>query len=353
MPTRTPVAQIKGPNGLRDFPLGRELGSGGEGRVYEVLERDDLVCKVLHRERLESTLPKLVAMISRQNEFAATQAICWPRCLVEEGGHPIGYVMPKASGKELQTSVFIPPLLRERYPLWTRRDLVRLAASILSHVLTLHKKGILLGDVNARNILVRPDCSTSLIDCDSFQIDGFLCPVGSVPYLAPELIGKDLKVERRTMDQENFAIATLVFMVLLPGKPPFSHRGGTDPASNVRKGHFPYPMGEQGPKGRPAGQWRYCWSHLPHSVKRAFYNAFGPDATPASRPSVDDWLDQMRRYGYALEKGYVSDVIFPTDYKVVEPEVLERWGVTSRRESEKEVALNRLRNLKGIKDIGW
>ena len=349
MPTPIPTIQIPGPNGLRDFRLGNELGSGGEGRVYEVLKRDDLVCKILHPERLESTLPKLKAMIAKGCEFAATPTICWPRCLVATGGKPIGYVMPKADGQELQTSVFIPPLLLKKYPLWTRKDLVRLAESLLGHILTLHKKGILLGDVNARNIFVRPNCCVSLIDCDSFQMDRFLCPVGSVPYLAPELIGRDLKVTPRTIQHENFAIATLMFMVLLPGKPPFSHQGGTDPASNVRKGHFPYPMGEQKPQGRPAGQWRYCWNHLPHSVKRAFYHAFGPDATPASRPSVHDWLYQMRRYRHALEKGYVSDVIFPTNYKVVKPERLEHYQREERRKVSKDAALDRLRNLKMLR----
>lgn len=349
MAKRFAAVQIPGTNGLRDLPLGSELGSGGEGRVYEVLERDDLVCKILHPERRHSTLPKIMAMISKQNEFVATPAICWPRCLVAESGLPIGYVMPKASGSELQRSVFIPPLLRKTYPSWTRLDLVRLAESILRGVQTLHEKSILLGDVNARNIMVRADSSISLIDCDSFQMGSFVCPVGSLPYLAPELIGLDLKVVRRTMAHENFAIATLIFMVLLPGKPPFSHRGGTDPASNVRKGHFPYPLDEQGSENRPDGQWRYCWSHLPRYVKEAFYEAFGRDSTTASRPSVRKWLEEMRRYRSDLGKGYVSDVIFPTDYKPkVDPIVQERVQERRRRKKATFASLQEGQEVEGV-----
>lgn len=340
--------QVPGLRGFEDLHLGREIGSGGEGCIYEVLERKGLVCKVLHPDRRDASMfEKLKAMVARRDELM-TKSICWPHCLVAESGRPVGYLMPRASGKELQRSVFIPPLLRKMHPSWTRQNLVSLAEAVLQSISTLHRKGILLGDVNARNILVRDDCSISLIDCDSFQVGEFMCPVGSVPYLAPELIGLDLKRQRRTMEHENFAIATLMFMVLLPGKPPFSHRGGTDPASNVRKGHFPYPLGDYTTHDRPAGQWGYCWSHLPHAVKRTFHAAFGPHATPTSRPSVEDWMGQMQRYRRALDQGWVSDVIFPSNFKVVRPEEMERHEERRRVRDAQLASLREGQEVKGV-----
>ena len=40
------------------------------------------------------------------------------------------------------------------------------------------------------------------------------------------------------MGNENFAVATLLFMIMLPGKPPYSQQGGEDPVSNIMKMNF-------------------------------------------------------------------------------------------------------------------
>lgn len=332
-----------------------EIGRGGEGVVYETDRHDGQVCKILHQSRrLKSTIEKLKLMIDLQVEHPA---ICWPTELVERGGETLGYLMPRASGKELQRTIFIRPLFEETCSDWTRIHLVHLTRTILKAVQHLHAKGVLLGDLNAQNIMVQDELNVFLVDCDSFQMGPFPCGVGTPPYLAPELYGIDLKSNLRTIEHELFAVATLVFMIFHPGKAPYSHRGGGDPAKNVLERHFPYPLGEHSQGKVPAGQWRYCWSHLPYFMKEAFHDAFGRDLQPSRRPRIDQWLKHMDRYEVHLAKGHVSDEIFPEDFKQLSEEQRTRYGVAVKVRSatveREDPALGCISSIPFGRDFGF
>ena len=298
--------------------LGGELGKGGEGITYET-DNPKLVCKIYQRDRLKQfTLDKLNLMISREIRHPE---ICWPVSLAYNSlGETIGYLMPKATGKELQRTVFIKPLLQKTFPRWTRLHLVRLTSKILDAVDYLHSLNVLLGDINGRNFIVQDESSVFFVDCDSYQVEGFPCPVGMSPYLAPELDGKKLHSTLRTKGTELFAVATLVFMILHPGKPPYSHQGGEDPLRNVKKRHFPYPRGDQGAKGVPDGPWRFLFSHLPRYMKDAFHQVF----SDGNRLTVANWQELMKRYKNDLGKGYVSDDLSPTGFKELTQEQVKK-----------------------------
>lgn len=318
---------VKDANGA-PLRLGEKLGSGGEGTTYET--DNALVCKVYQRSRLkQSTIDKIKLMSSRQVRHPA---ICWPISLAYNShNEAVGYLMPKAEGKELQTTVFIPPRLQKIFPHWIRWHLVQLTSTILNAVAYLHSLNVLLGDINARNILVQDASTVFFVDCDSYQVEGFPCPVGQPPYLAPELYGEKLSSTLRTLEHEHFAIATLVFMLLHPGKPPYSHEGGGDPSENVRKQHFPYPLGDRHGSRSPTGPWRFIWSHLPYYVKEAFYKkVFGPDSHLSKRLSVTEWQALMRRYENDFAKGYFSDELFPKGFKQLTKEQAEQNGIPWR-----------------------
>ncbi len=327
----TPVAitSIPGPGDVvkdekgSSLHLGDRLGSGGEGTVYET--DNGLVCKVYQPQRFKGfTIDKIKLMTSRRVRH---QAICWPVSLAYNSrGEAVGYLMPRGQGKELQRTVFIPPLLQKTFPHWTRRHLVKLTSTILNAVASLHSLNVLLGDINARNILVQDESTVFFVDCDSYQVEGFPCPVGMPPYLAPELYGKELRSTLRTLEHEQFAIATLVFMLLHPGKPPYSHQGGGDPSENVRKRHFPYQRGSQGAHGAPAGAWRFIFSNLPWRMKDAFHKVFSDD----KRLSIVHWQDLMRRYEDSLGKGDISDELFPKGFKQIDQTQAQQQGVAWR-----------------------
>src|SRR5262245_15100536 len=107
--------------------------------------------------------------------------ICWPKKPVFDGsGLFRGFLMPRADGKTLGQGLFQPMCWLRQHPNWTRRESVRLAITILEKIALLHRMGVLIGDINPLNILVRDQNSVYFVDCDSYQVEGFPCPVGSI-----------------------------------------------------------------------------------------------------------------------------------------------------------------------------
>jgi ribosomal protein L27 len=290
--------------------LGKKIGAGGEGTVFATSEKQ--VCKVYEGQRLTAgTKAKIELMLRKPVHHPG---ICWPLSLARnERGEFVGYFMNRATGRELQRTVFVKPLLEQIFPDWTRIQLVVLTASILNLVLLLHERNVLIGDISHRNILVKDEKTVFFVDTDSYQIEDFPCPVGTATFLPPELRGQDLSSVLRELRNEHFALATLVFMMLMPGKPPYSHAGGGDPAENVRTRHFPYALGEKRGKGVPDGPWRFMWSHLPFYLKEMFHQVFSDE----KRPSAADWRTTMKRYYSDLTNGYLSHEIFPTSFKLL------------------------------------
>jgi hypothetical protein len=262
---------------------------GGEGAVHAT-DRG-LVCKIYRPERLRaSTLAKLRLMISKPIMHAS---ICWPRGLVFNDKQEFaGYLMGRASGKNLDR-VLGESYLEKTFPQWNRVHLTTLALSVLEAIQFLHTRNVLLGDINLHNFLIEDEQRISLVDADSFQIEGFPCGVGQAPFVAPELLDQNLSRVLRTFENEHFAVATLVFMILMPGQSPYAHEGGGTPAENVRKGHFPYSRNKDHPgRGAPKGRWTNIWSYFPLPLKETFHRVF----TDGQRLSTAAWIKTVGNY---------------------------------------------------------
>jgi uncharacterized protein YlaI len=78
---------------------------------------------------------------------------------------------------------------------------------------------------------------------------------------------------------------------------------------------FAYPLGEKSTGKAPEGPWKFIWSHLPYKTKELFYRVFQENR----RFGADVWRASMVDYLELLDKGFVSDELFPTRRKVVEP----------------------------------
>jgi len=279
--------------------LAAELASGGEGTVFQT-NQTGLVCKIYHERKLTvGKKNKVELMTTRQ---IPDSTICWPKEPVYDAdGVFRGFLMPHARGEPLARGLFIPKAWQEKHPEWTRRESVRLALTILRKIKNLHAINVLLGDINPFNILVVDPDTAYFVDCDSYQVEGFPCPVGSINFVAPEIQGKDFREFLRTVEHELFAVATLLFMIMVPGKSPYSHQGGTDGADNIRKMHFPYPFKERRAENIAMGPWRFCWSHLSPKLKEAFYRSFHRDYRNYSRITVDEWISLFEEYKRILD----------------------------------------------------
>ena len=196
--------------------------------------------------------------------------------------------------------------------------------TILEKIRYLHDRNIIMGDINPSNILVVSPKEVYFVDTDSYQIEDLPCPVGTINYTAPEIQRRSYEDFLRTIGNENFAVATLMFMIMLPGKPPYSQQGGEHPVANIINMDFSYPFGENSNKKTPDGPWRYIWSHLTYDLKEAFYNTFrmdGKNSAENDRLSVEEWLSLFRYYLRLLDSGKykeqdpMSAELFPTRHK--------------------------------------
>lgn len=302
--------------------LGKEINSGGEGTIYETDDKTK-VCKIYHANRLTKLKKKKIElMVSRQ---ISRRGICWPSEVINnKEGQFVGYLMPMAKGKTMQSTMFVKPKLEKTFPNWSRLDLVNIAGCLTNHVAFLHNLNIIIGDINPQNFLVTED-STELwmVDVDSFQIEGFPCPVGTVNFTPAEIQNKNYSEFLRTIDHELFAVATMVFMILLPGKPPYSQQGGGSPSENIKLKNFPYffykEAGASAPdvsgKDAPVGPWQYIWSNLPVPIRRAFFNTFRED----KRTSVKEWTSLLISYRDKLEQRFFSNDLFPATFPIRDP----------------------------------
>lgn len=323
--------------------LGKKLAAGGEGTIYDV--DASMVGKIYKQGKLtKRKYAKLELMLSHKLKCPG---ICFPeKALYNAQKEFVGYLMPKASGVELQRSIFTKPLFLKRFPHWKKIDQVQCAMTILQKVKYLHDRNILIGDINPCNVLVASPTEVYLVDTDSFQVEGYPCPVGTPLFTAKEIQGIRYEARLRTRGNENFALATLLFMLMVPGKAPYSHQGGEGIINNIKKQAFPYPLGAKKGEHLPAGAWRFIWSHLTWRLKEAFFETFhreGKYASENMRLNVDEWIDIVRDYYNNLANGNLgstdrmSEELFPTRFKkekfaAYEPciicgrETKKRWG---------------------------
>jgi serine/threonine protein kinase len=292
----------------------KALNSGGEGTIYET-DRPGIVCKIYRKHRLTALRQKKIELMLTRD--IGEIGICWPVDLaLNTDSEFVGYVMPRAHGKPIQSTMFVKPVLEKTFPNWTRMDLVNVCIAFLTQIAYLHRLNILIGDINPMNFLVDADSTHLwLVDTDSFQIEGFPCPVGTVNFTAPEIQGKSYSEFLRTKEHELFAVATMLFMILLPGKPPYAQQGGGNPAENIRAMEFSYSYGSHSNKNAPEGPWRNIWDNLPAKVMKGFFETFKNN----QRIAISEWQELLEKYLHAIGKGWVSNDLFPTTAKIRDP----------------------------------
>lgn len=301
--------------------LGQLLASGGEGCIYFVDNQN--VAKIYKEGKITQRKKSKLELMFSKKLFCP--GICFPKeLLYNSHGYFVGYMMPKACGVELGRSIFIKPLFLKRFPDWKKIDLVRLCLNILHKFKYLHDRNILVGDINPGNILVVNTEEIYIVDTDSFQVEDYPCPVGTNLFVAKEIQGIHFENQLRTRGNENFALATLLFMLMMNGKPPYSHQGGESILENIRLQKFPYPLSYHKGEHIPSGQWRFIWSHLSYQLKEAFFETFqagGKYSAESTRLSVEQWLRIFNDYEKNLANGNMgktdkmSEDVFPSRFK--------------------------------------
>ena len=306
--------------------LASQLGSGGEGVIY-ASPNDPLECaKIYTKPVLPETYKKLSLMISNPPADSAYQSrkhrsICWPTALLYKDPSKralAGFFMPRLNLNIFRTVfLYIDPVdRRSRFGGgFTWKHLVTAATNIASAVAAIHEQGYCIGDLNESNILIAPNALISVIDCDSFQVPDsaagktYRSPVGKPEYLAPELKGKHLPDVDRTVATDSFALAVLLFQLLMQGTHPYQAKGrlvenAASTEEKIQLGYFPYVM-----RSREIAPPDYAppFENLHPEIRKLFEQCFTKGhGSPDQRPTAREWFSVLRNINNSFRQCAVN-----------------------------------------------
>lgn len=283
--------------------LGARIGSGGEGHVFECIGLPDQVAKIYHRPPAPEHARKLQAMASMFTP-GLEQIAAWPSQTIspQPNGQISGVLMKRIRRDFREIINLYNPNDRKKY--FSNVDfsfLAHTAWNLAAAFETMHKAGVVIGDVNQKNILVNPQAFIRLIDCDSFQVikngEKFRCRVGVPDYTPPELQGKNFAQVDRSQNHDNFGLAVIIFSLLMMGRHPFAGvaigHNPIDLTQAIQGYHFAYATkGGQSVLAPPPNAPPI--DLLPGRVIKLFEAAFSQNsALHNNRPSSEDWLKEL------------------------------------------------------------
>jgi serine/threonine protein kinase len=291
--------------------------TGGEGGLYMVLSANykHLVAKLFLPDKLAGNAGKEREQKLRYQknnppvkwDSSQHAAIIWVQYLLYDNGAFVGYLMPRASGENLEILCSYKVAKRHQAQ-WgkfnfSEPDAMRLRLSVCYNVAVavwgIHRLGrYVLRDMKPENIMINADGQISIIDTDSLQIveNGRLLYAAKVatPDYTPAEYYKTTS-DRVEVSWDNFSMAAIFYKLLcgLPFCAGTAHDETlTDMEHFIRAGLFP--------KGKNAYKYAVIppphaqFDKLPMSVRRLFLRAFDEGYTaPQQRPSAEMWCSAL------------------------------------------------------------
>lgn len=287
--------------------IGRELGKGGEGSVFDVPALAGQVAKLYHQQPDAKKQAKLSFMASTADQQLLSY-VAWPQETLHSsrGGSVVGFLMPKVTGRDPVHMVYSPAHRRQDRPKAAWDFLLFVARNTAAAFEALHSHGHVLGDVNQGNVLVGGDSKVVLIDSDSFQVNAHgtlhLCEVGVSHFTPPELQGlSSFDGFARTANHDNFGLALLIFHLLFGGRHPYSGvplRSGVGDTleSDIKAFRYAYARDSQS-RGIGPPPRSIPLSIVPDAMEAMFHLAFTEKGAAGSRSTSQHWvaaLDAVR-----------------------------------------------------------
>lgn len=252
------------------------------------------------------------------------EGICWPiDLLYNSEGEFIGILVPAAEGYQLKQQLMSQQGLEKNFPNWNRCDLTHLTKVILDKIVYLQDRNILFGLVNPSAIFVKDENHVYFAEMDTYQIEGY--PILSYERVmqAPELQDASEGMRLYTKQQDNYEIALLVFMLLMPGKFPYNKGNNKSISESIKNMNFAFRYGKQGEEHGAReyfGLWRFAWSHLGNDLRQAFYYTFQYNqvfSMPEKRRDARFWQKKVAELERELNNPYDKESlkIFPRTFK--------------------------------------
>lgn len=279
-------------------------------------DRNGICAKIFNRDILNTFIEeKVKKMLTRKIKY---KGLCWPIEIVrDQNGNFVGYLVEEAKGVPMHLSIFKRAKMQQMFPTWTKKDLCDLTITILSTIQFLHRHNILLGCINPAAIMVMDKETVYFLDTDNYQIEGFPSLIHNVTFTPPELLGR--KIYLCTKNNDNYGIALLLFMLLMPGKLPYTLGNGNCIEEKILNSHFSFSFKDEHGSHAMPSVWRFMWSHLT-PFKPLFYATFRKGekySLPEHRRNIDEWLGTLRYFRNELNNPYDTESLklYPTTFK--------------------------------------
>lgn len=282
--------------------LGRELGRGGEGAVFDLEGHSEFVAKVYHSPPDQKKADKLVAMTNGCTDRLRSIS-AWPIDTLHDtaGGAVRGFVMRRVA-RQKDIHVLYGPKTRLRdFPDATYRFLVHAAANLARAFAVVHEHGHVIGDVNQGGVCVSAQGTVTLVDCDSFQVRAsqrvFGCDVGIPIYQPPELQNvRSFNGFLRSPNHDNFGLAVLIFQTLFLARHPFAgaFQGDGDMPIERAIREFRFAYGRDASRRQmkqPPGTLGL--GAVPSAVANLFERAFSEGGVQGNRPTAIEWVTAL------------------------------------------------------------
>lgn len=287
------------PTQLRDH-LGNDVrippkpfAVGGEGAVFDVLGRPDLVAKIYSKPQSKERCDKLRAM-AKLCSPGLLKIAAWPTATLSANGPASidGILMPKVAGYSEIHHLYSVAQRKKEFPDADWGFLLHTARNCAIAFEEVHAHGHVVGDVNQKNVMVSPKGIVAFVDCDSFQVaEGsriFRCGVGVPEYTPPELHGKNFASLDRSANHDLFGLGILVFHLLMMGRHPFSGvplvQADIPIEKAIQEGFYAYTRDTASARLKPPPHVPPA-AMLDGSILGLFERAFQSKA----RPSASEW----------------------------------------------------------------
>lgn len=290
--------------------LAEGFARGGEGVLHNVEGRPykDVVAKIFHPDkRTPDRAAKLSLMVANQPTDptgSSHVSLAWPKATLYENGAFVGFLMPRIAASKDILLAYTPSRRVENFRNFHWGYLHRAALNLCLTLTALHQAGYVIGDINEKNVLVDDRAMITLVDTDSFQVTDpatrkvYRSTVAMSGYVPPELQGVSLATIDRTQLHDRFALAVLLFKLLMEGNHPFtsvlaqheSLEGRMVFDDNIAHGTFPYAQksGRTPPPDAPD------FTTLYPDVQRLFHRCFVEGhRQPERRPTTLEWTQAL------------------------------------------------------------
>lgn len=297
--------------------LGKKVGGGGEAYIYET-NKPDFIAKIYTKQVTADTWEKLQLMINNPPGDPTINkghiSIVWPKCiLINNFGQPQGFLLPYIANTLEFSVIYHPNERKQKAAGFNWLYLHATAMNIASVVQSIHHKNYVIGDINSRNFLVKPNTYVSIIDTDSFQVTDprtkkvYRCTVGLEEYTPPEICGKNFRNFNRAEVHDRFGLAILIWQLLFNDHP-FSGKWngpGDTPtiAEKISQGHWVY-----GANSWNQPSYRTILFNIIHPQLQALFRRCFDDGNryPNARPSATDWQNALEVAIQDLQKCSVA-----------------------------------------------